>query len=132
MTVILNHQVKLLVEALMKLPLLEELEVYFSYIIEDRDENMLQSICQACPHLKKLILMFASTYDLQCNEYEYLKETIDGEIPVMPKLHTLELYECDLEVEGLKAILDGCLVLETLHIDGYFDKREMDTAYEMC
>ena len=50
-----------LVEALMKLPILEELQVYFSNIIEYRDENMLQSICQACPHLNKLLTLFFDT-----------------------------------------------------------------------
>ena len=50
-----------LVEALMKLPLLEELQVYFSYTIYDRDENMLQSICQACPHLNKLLTLYFDT-----------------------------------------------------------------------
>ncbi|KAG2584356.1 hypothetical protein PVAP13_6KG300700 [Panicum virgatum] len=120
-----------LVEALMKLPILEELQVYFSNIIEDRDENMLQSICKACPHLNKLILMYAASFDLECNEDEYSKERIDGEIPLMPKLHTLKLYECELKGEGLKAILDSCPVLETLHIDGYFDKCEMDKELRM-
>ena len=49
----------------------------------------------------------------------------------MPKLHTLKLYECELKGEGLKAILDSCPVLETLHIDGYFDKCEMDKELRM-
>jgi hypothetical protein len=45
------------------------------------------------------------------------KEAIDGEIPVMPKFHNLELYDCVLTGKGLKAILDCCLVLETtLHM----------------
>ena len=72
--------------------------------------------------------MYAASYDLECNEDEYSKERIDGEISLMPKLHTLELYQCELKGEGLKAILDSCPVLETLCIDGCFSKgeRKMD------
>lgn len=69
----------------MKLTLLEELEIHFKYTFDDWDDNMLQSICQACPHLKKLVVMYASAADV---------EAIDHEIPMMLKLHTLELYEC--------------------------------------
>ena len=75
--------------------------------------------------------MYASTFYLACNEAEHWKETVGREIPVMPKLHTLKLYYCELSSEGLKVILDSCPVLETLHIDGYFDKREMDKELSM-
>lgn len=114
-----------LVQALMKLPLLKELELCLKYYIEYTDENMLQSVCKACPHLKKLILIYFPPSE------DKLKMLIDGEIPLMLKLHTLELYDCDLEVEGLEAILNSCPVLETLHINGYFDKREMDKELRM-
>jgi hypothetical protein len=70
--------------------------------------------------------MYASSFELECNEDEYGKEPVDVAIQVMHKLHTLELYDCDLSVEGLNGILDSCPLLETLHIDGYFDKRKMD------
>jgi hypothetical protein len=57
-----------LVDALMKLTLLEELEIHFKYTIDAVwVENMLQCFCQACPHLNKLVLMFAWTFDLECN-----------------------------------------------------------------
>ena len=127
-----------LVEALKKLHLLEEFLVYFNYtpiylpsLSSSQDENILRSICHACPHLKKLVLYFEPIFGRQCNKYEYLEETIDAEILEMPKLHTLELYACDLKVEGLKAILYSCLVLETLFINGFFNKREMDEELRM-
>ncbi|CAO2209855.1 unnamed protein product [Urochloa humidicola] len=119
-----------LVEALKKLTLLEDLEIDFKYNIY-WDENMLESVCEACPHLKKLVLMYASCFDLECNEDEFDKEPIDGEIPVMSKLHTLGLYDCELSTKGLKAILDSCPLLENLHIDGYFDKRKMGKDLRM-
>jgi hypothetical protein len=114
-----------LVVALEKLTLLEDLEIDFKYDI-DWEESMLESVCQACPHLKKLVLFYASEFDLECNPDEFEKEPIDGPIPVMDKLHTLELYDCDLTSKGLNAILDSCPLLETLQIDGYFNKRKMD------
>ncbi|CAO2209859.1 unnamed protein product [Urochloa humidicola] len=119
-----------LVEALEKLTLLEDLQIDFNYSI-DWDENMLESVCEACPHIKKLVLMYASCFDLECNEDEFHKEPIDGAIPVMPELHTLGLYDCELSTDGLKAILDSCPLLETLHTDGYFNKRKMDKELRM-
>ncbi|CAL5007817.1 unnamed protein product [Urochloa decumbens] len=126
------------IEALSKLTLLEDLEIVFTYSIDWEDDecyphvNMFQSICQACPHLEKLILMFTSASFLECNEDESYKEPIDVEIPLMRKLHTLELYDCDINCRGLKGIVDNCPCLENLHIDGYFnDEREMDKDLRM-
>jgi hypothetical protein len=124
------HSGEDLVKVLEKLTLLEDLEIDFKYVI-DWDENMLQSVCQVCPHLKKLVLLYASKFDLECNPDEFEKEPIDGSIPVMHKLHTLELYDCDLTSKGLNAILDCCPVLETLHIEGFFNKRKMDNKLRM-
>ncbi|CAO2187343.1 unnamed protein product [Urochloa humidicola] len=98
---------EVLVEALKKLTLLEDLQIYFKDTIDWEENNMLQSVCQACPRLKKLVIMYASSYDLELNEDQYNKEPIDGEIPVMADLHTLKLYECDLSCKGLNAILDS-------------------------
>ncbi|CAL5007799.1 unnamed protein product [Urochloa decumbens] len=126
------------IEALSKLTILEDLKIVFTYLIHWEDDecypdvNMFQSICQACPRLKKLVLMFVSSFFLKRNEDEFPKEPIDVEIPLMCKLHTLELYDCDINCKGLKGIVDNCPCLETLHIDGYFnDKREMDKDLRM-
>ncbi|CAL5003457.1 unnamed protein product [Urochloa decumbens] len=122
---------EVLVEALKKLTLLEDLHIYFHYAIDWEQINMLQSVCQAYPRLKKLVMMYASGIVLQRNEDEYNKEPIDGEIPVMGDLHTLELYDCDLSCKGLNAILDSCPALQNLHIDGYFNKQEMVKELKM-
>ncbi|KAF8662532.1 hypothetical protein HU200_056129 [Digitaria exilis] len=122
---------RLVVKALKKLSFLDDLEINFTYSIV-WDKSMLQSICKACPRLKKLVVMYASTYDLECDEDEFDKEPVDGPIPVMRNLHTIKLYDCDLTCKGLNAILDGCPRLETLLIDCYFDdKRYMNTKLKM-
>ncbi|TVU02079.1 hypothetical protein EJB05_52445, partial [Eragrostis curvula] len=85
-----------------------------------------RELIAACPNLKKLVLMYASRCDLECNEDEFNKEPIDGEIPVMHELRTLELYECDLTARGLNSILDSCPLLESLYITGYFNKKDIN------
>ncbi|CAO2176193.1 unnamed protein product [Urochloa humidicola] len=116
---------EMLIEALKKLPLLEDLQIKFTYMI-DPDEKMFQSVCQACPHLKELVLCFASAFDLDCKKHGFPKEPIDGDIPMMHELRVIEISECDLSCKGLTSILDSCPLLETLDIDGYFNEREMD------
>ncbi|TVU02054.1 hypothetical protein EJB05_52420, partial [Eragrostis curvula] len=114
-----------LIVALEKLPLLEDFQIHFTQSVE-RGHEMLRSVCQACPNLKNLMLMFAGAWDLECDEEDFCMEPMDGEIPMMHKLRTLTLYECDLTGKGLKGILDNCPLLESLHITGYFNKREMN------
>ncbi|KAF8775025.1 hypothetical protein HU200_005074 [Digitaria exilis] len=92
---------------------------------------MLQSICKACPRLKKVDLMYASAFELECHEDEFDNEPVDGPLPVMRNLHTLKLYHCDLSCKGLNAILDGCPRLETLLVHGYFSKRKMDKELKL-
>ncbi|CAL5007789.1 unnamed protein product [Urochloa decumbens] len=114
-----------LVVALQKLTVLEDLQIYFEYGLGSY-QDMLESVCEACPQLKKLVLNYASAFQLGLDEDdEYRKEPIDGPIPVMRNLHTLELDECDLSCNGLNAILDSCPLLQTLSIYGYFNQREM-------
>ncbi|TVU43225.1 hypothetical protein EJB05_09672, partial [Eragrostis curvula] len=114
-----------LIVALEKLPLLEDFQIHFTQTVERVDE-MLQSVCQARSNLKKLVLRFAEAWDLGCNEDDFCREPMDREIPMMHKLRTLTLYDCDLTSKGLMGILDNCPLLESLHITGYFNKREMN------
>jgi len=112
--------------ALKKIPLLEELEVsplYFS----SGTENLLESVCQACPLLTKLKMTF-STVPVHDGYYDedLIREKIKGIATTMCELRTLELLDCALGAEGLIAILDYCPALESLYISGFFD-GEMDT-----
>ncbi|KAL6659442.1 hypothetical protein ACP70R_003482 [Stipagrostis hirtigluma subsp. patula] len=125
--------IELLSAVLTKLPLLEDLQIYIKNVIgyDDDDENLLQSICQASPSLRRLVLMYASSCDVERNDGEYSKEPINGGIPMMHELRTLELYDCELSNKGLMDILDSCPLLKSLHITGYFNKCEMDKELRM-
>ncbi|CAL5003469.1 unnamed protein product [Urochloa decumbens] len=95
-----------LVKVLKKLPLLEELHIYFRYVINDAFDFEWPGV--------------------EFREFRDDVPIIDGEIPKMHKLHSLHLEECELTAKGLKSILDSCPRLKTLEIFGYFDKGEMD------
>ncbi|CAL5010823.1 unnamed protein product [Urochloa decumbens] len=114
-----------LVEALRNLTLLKNLRVSWTYVSHKRDtEDLLQSVCQACPHLKKLRIW----YNKECG----CVGTIDvGQIPMMHELRYLQLYDVDLSCYALESILDRCPVLETLDIRGFFNKREMNSELHM-
>lgn len=118
-----------LIVALKKLPLLENLQIYFVDSIDPTDE-MFKSVCQACPNLNELVLTFASAFMLGCKEDDFSKEPIDVEIPLMHGLRILKMYECDLTTKGLNGILDSCPNLECLHIEGYFNKHDMDEVLQ--
>lgn len=122
-----------LLDALKKLTLLKELEIDFNYYRIGSDDTMLQSICKACPRLEELVLMYLSAFDPECNnedEFDHM-EPVDGPIPAMLMLGTLELYDRELSCEGLNAILDSSPRLETLLIHGHFDKQEMDEELKL-
>ncbi|CAL5007838.1 unnamed protein product [Urochloa decumbens] len=114
-----------LVEALENLTLLEDLRVSWTYICHMHDtEDLLQSVCKACPHLKKLRIWY--------NEEFGCVGPIDvGNITMMHELRHLQLYEVDLSCYALKSILDSCPLLETLYIRGFFNKRDMDGELRM-
>ncbi|CAO2206071.1 unnamed protein product [Urochloa humidicola] len=116
-----NQTGDVLVEALKKLTLLEDLQIFFQYRLH-WDPIMLQSVCKACPRLKRLVILFEMNLDLDLAEDEYEKQRIDRPIPVMPSLHILVLDYCYLSCKGLNAILDSCPLLQTLTIYGYFNK----------
>ncbi|TVU43196.1 hypothetical protein EJB05_09642, partial [Eragrostis curvula] len=111
--------------ALNKFPLLEDLRLSITYMFFE-DENLLGSVFKACPRLKKLVVMYASAFDLMCSEEDFSMEPIYGDITLMPELRSLELYDCDLSFKALHDILDNCPLLESLYVHGHFDKLEMD------
>ncbi|TVU02087.1 hypothetical protein EJB05_52453, partial [Eragrostis curvula] len=55
-----------LIVALENLLLLENLQIHFTYSVK-RDVEILQSVCQACPSLKKLVLIFAVKNEIEAN-----------------------------------------------------------------
>ncbi|CAO2164087.1 unnamed protein product [Urochloa humidicola] len=113
--------------AVKKYPLLEDLKLKYVSIPSD---NMLISVCQACPRLKKLHLTFIPCPD-SIDDEQLVLEIIKGGIPIMSELLSLELFHCDITTEGLKSILDNCPQLESLHITGSFEYHEMDEELQM-
>ncbi|TVU43216.1 hypothetical protein EJB05_09663, partial [Eragrostis curvula] len=113
-----GHSSEVLIKALKELSCIEDLEIspveYTTF-----HKFLLQSVCRACPHLKKLKLRFTS----ECAIYMM---PIDGRIPMMHELRFLELLGCELNAMGLAAILDSCPVLQSLRITGSFSWGEMN------
>uniref|UniRef100_A0A803M4A3 F-box/LRR-repeat protein 15/At3g58940/PEG3-like LRR domain-containing protein n=1 Tax=Chenopodium quinoa TaxID=63459 RepID=A0A803M4A3_CHEQI len=97
-----------LVEAVKKLPALEEVEIIMCKFREDTTE----AIGHACPSLKAFSLnsVGSKTFNYTCNE-EALAIA-----KTMHNLRNLQLIGNRMTNEGLKAILDGCPLLESLDI----------------
>nr|TKW08479.1 hypothetical protein SEVIR_6G030700v2 [Setaria viridis] len=110
--------------AVKKYPHLEDLELKY---VSSPSDDMLISVCQACPRLKKLKLTFSPCFDEGYGDDEQLVlDIIEQGIPMMSELLSLQLFQCDLTTEGLASILDNCPLLESLHITGSFKYYEMD------
>ncbi|CAO2187354.1 unnamed protein product [Urochloa humidicola] len=109
---------KVLTLVLKRLPLLEDLEISPSYV-STPTENLLGSVCQDCPRLKKLRLNCSESFGYDYRGYGVSMETIRGEIAPKRELRSLELFHCELTAQGLGAILDNCPLLETLRITGF-------------
>ncbi|TVU43215.1 hypothetical protein EJB05_09662, partial [Eragrostis curvula] len=106
----------------MEFPNLEDLQVSPSYGTIF-DKYLFQSVCRACPCLKRLKLRFTVDGHFY---YPQLIIPIDGTIPVMHELRFLELIGCELNDIGLAAVIDNGPVLQSLWITGCFNYREMD------
>ncbi|KAF8775000.1 hypothetical protein HU200_005049 [Digitaria exilis] len=110
-----RHRINV-VGAIKKLPLLECLKVAF--FEPACFEKTFQSVCEACPRLKKLSLRHI------CLPWAYRnKENIEIHggplkypIPVMHELRSLRLIFYGFTEKKLVAIIDSCPVLEYLHI----------------
>ncbi|KAL0846269.1 hypothetical protein Bca101_019515 [Brassica carinata] len=90
------------VEAVVKLPLLEYLEVTYGSL----SSESLKVAGQSCPNLKKLRLN--SNPDLNSYDDEFSGEDAMGIADSMPELRNLQLCGNTLTNTGLNAILDGC------------------------
>ncbi|CAA7024596.1 unnamed protein product [Microthlaspi erraticum] len=96
-----------LVNAVVKLPLLEELEIAYLY----SDLN-LEAIGHSCPKLRTLKLKCSGLRQPRCKSYD------DDALAIaesMPELRQLQLLANRLTNTGLNAILDNCPHLE--HLD---------------
>ncbi|KAK8662007.1 hypothetical protein V6N13_091595 [Hibiscus sabdariffa] len=106
-----------LVKVALKLPFLEELEIY----ICDIPKETMEAIGRSCPLLKSL------KYNLEhCKSFPYVSDDEAlGIAQSMPELRHLELLGNALTNEGLQAILDGCRHLE------YLDLRQCSHGEKM-
>ncbi|KFK32208.1 hypothetical protein AALP_AA6G211300 [Arabis alpina] len=103
------------VDAVLKLPLLEDLEVSYCEFSED----CLNIVGVACPNLK--------TFKLNCVGYRCpSNESDDGALAIaksMPRLRHLQLFGNRLTNTGLNAILDNCPDLEHLDLRQCFNVK---------
>ncbi|XP_010266877.1 PREDICTED: putative F-box/LRR-repeat protein 23 isoform X2 [Nelumbo nucifera] len=102
-----------LMEAAKKLPLLEELQLSYCSI----SEEALEAVGNSCPQLK--------SFRLNCHGYRSphieSNEEAHAISKSMPELRHLHLFGNKLNNDGLQAILDGCLYLESLDLRQCFN-----------
>ncbi|XP_030479836.1 F-box protein SKIP19 [Cannabis sativa] len=104
-----------LIEAIGKLPLLEELDLTHCEI----SETVIEALGRCCPHLKTLKL-YTEAYAR--SNYFFLDQEIDFNNVViaisknLPELRHLQLIGSWMNNLGLQAILDGCCKLESLDL----------------
>ncbi|CAL5010811.1 unnamed protein product [Urochloa decumbens] len=111
---------EVLIEAIKKLPLLEDLEISPPYQQICASERFFESVCKARPLLKNIKIMFTMPSGYNMGD-AVLEEYIDGDIyrtPLMLELRSLELSNYLFFAEALTAILDNCPLLESLKISG--------------
>ncbi|KAL0011791.1 hypothetical protein SO802_006899 [Lithocarpus litseifolius] len=102
-----------LIEMAEKLPLLEELDITISSL----SEETIEAVGRCCPHLKsfKWNHEVYRVPDIQCDE-----EAV-AIAKNMPELRHLQLIGNKLTNDGLQAILDNCLHLESLDLRQCFN-----------
>uniref|UniRef100_A0A803M4A5 Uncharacterized protein n=2 Tax=Chenopodium quinoa TaxID=63459 RepID=A0A803M4A5_CHEQI len=101
-----------LIEAVKKLPVLEELEL----IICNYSVDTIEAIGCACPSLKSFSLNSVGSNNCTLARNEEALAIAK----TMPNLHNLQLIGNYMTNEGLKAILDGCPLLESLDLRACF------------
>lgn len=107
-----------LVEAIKKLPQLEELHLIMMPSLNPRD---IETIGISCPILKSFTYNEHWIEHPESSEDEELNERYHIEYAVvigktMPNLRHLRLFAHRMKNEGLEAILDGCPLLESLDL----------------
>jgi len=119
---------EVLIEAIKKLPLLEDLEISPPYHQICASERFFESICKARPLLKNLKIRFTMPSGYTFG-HAVLEECVDGDIyrtPMMCELRTLQLSNYVFYGLALTAILNNCPLLESLNITGLFVDGSMD------
>ncbi|XP_057432112.1 F-box protein SKIP19-like [Lotus japonicus] len=115
-----------LIEVAKKLPHLEELvDISYSPLTKDS----LQAIGRCCPHLKVLKFYNGPLYP------SFKDEEAFAIAQTMPELRHLHIVGFNfLSKDGLHAILDGCPLLESLHILHSYniDWRTNETLRKRC
>uniref|UniRef100_A0A803LY03 F-box/LRR-repeat protein 15/At3g58940/PEG3-like LRR domain-containing protein n=1 Tax=Chenopodium quinoa TaxID=63459 RepID=A0A803LY03_CHEQI len=102
-----------LIEAVKMLPALEEVAI----IICSFSVDTIEAIGHTCPPLKSFTLNDIAP------DYEYADADNEEALAIaksMPNLRTLQLIGTFMTNEGLKAILDGCPLLESLDLRACF------------
>ncbi|CDY22112.1 BnaA09g01410D [Brassica napus] len=113
-----------LTKALVKLPLLEELELFYNRLLEDS----LKAVGQSCPNLKTLklnCLGIAPPWHVSDDDALAIAETMHG-------LRFLQLFANGLTDVGLKAILDNCPDLEHLDLRHCFNVHFSGDLKKRC
>jgi hypothetical protein len=89
-----------------KLPLLEELDISYSFL----SKEALEVVGRCCPHLKSL------KFNKRGHKYRVCDEEALAIAENFPELRHLQLFGNKLTNDGLQAILDGCPHLESLDL----------------
>uniref|UniRef100_A0ACD5XD08 Uncharacterized protein n=1 Tax=Avena sativa TaxID=4498 RepID=A0ACD5XD08_AVESA len=117
-----------LTEAIVKFPLLEELEL--SLCSNVGESGVFGVIGKACPQLKRFRFSKDEFYDFEAIGYDRDDEAMG--ITAMHELRSLQLFGNCLTNKGLSAILDNCLHLESLDIRHCFNVNMDDTLRAKC
>uniref|UniRef100_A0A0D3GX65 F-box domain-containing protein n=1 Tax=Oryza barthii TaxID=65489 RepID=A0A0D3GX65_9ORYZ len=114
--------------AVKKFPLLEELELTLCDNLGEND--VFKAVGKACPQLKRFRLSKRCFYNYKHSGYNKDEQALG--IATMHELRSLQLFANNLSNEGLTAILDNCLFLESLDIRHCFNVSMDDTLRAKC
>ncbi|KAL6567863.1 hypothetical protein OROGR_001531 [Orobanche gracilis] len=113
-----------LVEAVRSFPLLEELHLAYTCI----DSQTIEAIGKWCPHLKSFKL------NTRWHWQQYLVCDMEARAIAknMPQLRHLHLFGNKMTNDGLQAILEGCLYLESLDLRQCFNINFDENISKLC
>lgn len=115
-------------EAIVKFPLLEELEL--SLCANVGESGVFGIVGNTCPQLKRFRFSKDVFYDFEASGYGRDDEALG--IASMRELRSLQLFGNCLTNKGLTAILDNCLHLESLDLRHCFNVNMDETLRAKC